>query len=205
MKLLSMVELKHPYYHGFDAEDKFLFENFSLPEIGTFVDIGAGPDGIEGSNTYFLERNGWTGLAIDGDSRNLDDLKKNRENAICAVVSNKGDKTTFWRAENDTDISGLEKTEGNQDTSIEVIPVKLEKLLEENHIGKINLLSIDTEGTERDVWESFDHLKHKPDIVIIEFYSQGKVDSGLVKYFKEYSYFYKARIGANLIFYGRWE
>ena len=205
MSLLAMTELKHPYYHGFDGEDKFVFENFSLPQIGVFVDVGAGPDGIEGSNTYFLERNGWTGPVIDGDPRNFDDLKRNRNNAINAVVSNKEDKTNYWMAEDDTDISGLERTDGNQGTSREVIPIKLEKLLEENNIGKINLLSLDTEGTERDVWKSFDHQKHKPDIIIIEFYTQGKADTGLVSFFKDYGYFYKARVGANLIFYGRWE
>src|SRR3990167_8861423 len=99
MSLLAMTELKHPYYHGFDGEDKFVFENFSLPQIGVFVDVGAGPDGIEGSNTYFLEQNGWTGLAIDGDPRNFPDLKKNRKNVICAVVSNKEEKTNYWMAE----------------------------------------------------------------------------------------------------------
>ena len=39
-----------------DNEDILLNETGVLPEKGVFVDVGAGPDGIRGSNTYFFEQ-----------------------------------------------------------------------------------------------------------------------------------------------------
>jgi hypothetical protein len=36
-------------------------------------------------------------------------------------------------------------------------------------IDQIDLLSIDVEGTELDVWQSFDQTRHRPVTVIIEF------------------------------------
>lgn len=51
---------------------------------GYFVDIGAGPDGITGqpvgfySNTYYLEEIGWSGIAIDYDSKYIDFAKDKR-------------------------------------------------------------------------------------------------------------------------------
>ena len=37
------MELKYVYYHATDGEDKFIYENFFLPDMGVFVDVGAGP------------------------------------------------------------------------------------------------------------------------------------------------------------------
>ena len=148
--------------------------------------------------------NGWNGLAIDGDERNYEEMKKNRKTAVCAVVSDKEDEVDFWRASDDPDLSGLVKLDGNGIEGVRVRPVKLEKILEDNKIDKVHLLSIDTEGTEKDVWRSFDYMKHKPDIVVIEFITQGKVTEGLGEFFKGYDYAFRARIGPNLIFFRNW-
>lgn len=187
-------------YHGNDMEDKFVVENFNLPERGTFVDVGAGPDGIQGSNTYFFEKNGWDGLAIDGDPRTFHQIKANRQNAIEAVVSVGTKEVSYFMNESTSDLSGLKNTPNNSDRSIKVQTVTLESILEANKISKIHLLSVDTEGSEVDVLKSLNFDIHKPQIVIVEFITQGTPNMEAGAYLKNAGYNFIARVGANLIF-----
>lgn len=61
--------------------------------------------------------------------------------------------------------------------AIRVPSLKLETLLAKYNIGAIDLLDIDVEGTELEVWKSFDYTKHKPKVVIIESYTLGLSDN----------------------------
>ena len=49
--------------------------------------------------------------------------------------------------------------------------------MEKHNIGIIDLLDIDVEGTELDVWQTFDYEKHKPKVVIVEYYTFGLADN----------------------------
>ena len=187
-------------FYGNDKEDRFIYENFGLiPDNGVFVDVGAG-DGITGSNTYFFEKNGWSGLAIDADPRNVEKLQKTRKIGIGALVSNKVGKQTFYMAKSTPDISGIIKTPDNNSFKANIEPVKLEKILSDNKIGEIDLLSIDTEGSEIDVFESMNWQKHKPKLLIIEVVTQGKFNDRIKPYFEERGYHMYAEVGANMIF-----
>ena len=64
--------------------------------------------------------------------------------------------------------SGLERS-GVDYTPITVDCRPLGNLLQQSDIGEIDLLSIDVEGTEVDVWRSFDANLYRPAVVIIEF------------------------------------
>jgi 2-polyprenyl-3-methyl-5-hydroxy-6-metoxy-1,4-benzoquinol methylase len=75
---------------------------------------------------------------------------------------------------------------------------KLESLLKD--VGQIDILSIDTEGTEIDAFESMDWEKHKPQILIIEFVTSGKVNTEIETYFTAKGYKCDGIVGANLIF-----
>jgi hypothetical protein len=83
------------------------------------------------------------------------------------------------------------------------LPVKtLGEVLKEAEIGKIDLLSIDTEGTEIDVWRSFDSEVHQPEIVIIEFNTLGLPlkDREVIEELERGPYRVVHRTHANLIF-----
>lgn len=186
-------------FHGNDLEDKFIVENFRLPKKGVFVDVGAGPDGIQGSNSYYFERLGWKTIAIDADPRNAEALKKNRKHSVSAVISSSDTPTLFYLSDISPDVSGKNKPDGISQTIV-VTPRTLESVLKEFKIKEIDILSIDTEGTEIDVWESFNAGLHKPKILIVEYITQGKVSSNYEWYFTNHYYRKITEIGANLIF-----
>lgn len=194
------MKINYEKFHGNDLEDKFIYENFDLPEHGVFVDVGAGPDGIQGSNTYFFERNGWTGLTIDGDPRAYPLLTKNRNTAIKAVISSSKDEVNYHMNELTSDLSGIRMYKDNLAYSVKVTPRTLEEILDEHKIEKIDLLSVDTEGTETDVLKSFDIDKYKPTIVIIEYITQGLIDKNAGDYLLSKGYELFSSVGANLIF-----
>lgn len=150
------------------GEDRWLLANGILPTLGVFVDVGAG-DGARGSNTLLLEQRGWHGLCVDADPRNRDPLSKRRRCVVetCAVSSRSGSQT-FGMHCTKSSWSGLIRS-GPEYEQITVRTECLEELLQRNSINEIDLLSIDVEGTELDVWNSFDMKIHTPKVVIIEY------------------------------------
>ena len=184
-------------YYAQDQLDKWLVEHLHLPEKGVIVDVGAGPDGLNMSNSKLLEEKGWAALCIDGDSRNTA-LKKNRKLVELAVVSSKPE-VIFYESEISPDISGVIKY-NDQVKERKVRAVTLESLLKKHKIGKIDILSIDTEGSEIDVFESMDWEKHKPKYLVIEFDTQGVVNTEIEPYFVKKGYKPLAVIGPNMIF-----
>jgi FkbM family methyltransferase len=191
------MKAKYLKFHGNDLEDKVLYENFTLPDDGVFVDIGAGPDGVQGSNSYFFEQNGWKCLVVDADPRNKKALLNNRKHAYSLAVGSKPGIAKL-KTFDSPDISVL-SSDGEQEVEV----VTLESLLEKEGIDEIDILSIDTEGTEIDVWESFDWKKHRPAIVVVEAVSSAVINEKIPEYFKNLGYTYVATRGPNLIY--KWE
>jgi FkbM family methyltransferase len=188
-------------FHGNDKEDQFLYENFNLmPDNGVMVDVGAGPDGIQGSNSYFFEKNGWNVVCVDADPRNVEQLQKNRKVGVGALVTNKKGTLKFYMNRKTPDISGIIKTSDNADYSAELKGTTLEKILVDHNISNIDILSIDTEGSEIDVFESMDFSKHKPKLLIIEVVTQGKFNPDIQPYFEEKGYHMVGEVGANQVF-----
>jgi FkbM family methyltransferase len=187
-------------YYGSDLEDKFIVETFKeLPKKGVFVDVGAGPDGISGSNTYWFEQHGWTGVAIDADPRNEAKLKKNRKAGISALISNKEGSVPL-NMSNDPDVSGIIPNDKNKGVVTLIQPTKLEKILQDYKIGTIDVMSLDTEGSEIDVFESMDFELHRPKILIVEAVTNRKLNPDIEPYFLAKDYVLIAEVGSNLIF-----
>lgn len=155
-------------WYSQNHEDKWIAENLGhlLPEKGFYVDIGCAHP-FETSNTAFLRDRKWEGLAIDGNlgwSHMWEDIPAFHS----AVITTKPKEDTYflnaevgWHSRIDP--------EGKW-TEAETI----EQLLERFGVGKIDFLSIDTEGTEFDILQSFDFDKHNPQIVIAEYNAQHK-------------------------------
>lgn len=154
-------------FHSQWGEDRWLAEHFELPRHGVFVDVGAG-DGVTGSNSLYFENLGWRGLCVDADPRNHEWLHK-RHCAVytCAISTAPGPKP-FGLYVPKPSWSGLDRR-GADYHEVLVNCNTLESLLQQERIEQIDLLSIDVEGTELDVWQSFDHSKHRPAVVIIEY------------------------------------
>src|SRR5918995_1304621 len=154
------------YFSQF-GEDKWIVNNLPYPLNGVFVDVGAS-DGIYGNNTYFFERIGWKGLCIDADSYHHTSLKANRRLVETYAVSSVRGEVEFYQHNTDSTWSGIYRR-GKDYTPIRVQSRTLEDLLVLHDMDKIDLLDIDVEGSEIDVWNSFNPELHRPEVVIIEY------------------------------------
>lgn len=153
-------------YSQFD-EDEILCELCDLPDAGMFVDVGAG-HWRNLSNTYAFELAGWNGLCIEADPRRIAELKANRKSVEHCAIAPHGWLFLAPHADNSTTLDHLPESE-----AVIVPHARLEDVLTRHGIGKIDLLSIDVEGAEEFVWHSFDHARHAPTFVIIEFLTAG--------------------------------
>ncbi|MFF5051723.1 FkbM family methyltransferase [Micromonospora sp. NPDC000663] len=154
-------------YFGQWGEDRWLVEHLRVPALGVFVDIGAG-DGVRGSNSRYFEDAGWTGLCVDPDPRNQAALARRRCSVRTCAVADSAGRRDFSMFDAKPSWSGLgERGEGYTLTTVECCT--LDGLLGEAGIERIDLLSIDVEGNELDVWASFDADRHQPGIVIVEY------------------------------------
>lgn len=179
---LSSKDKKYTKFHSQFGEDRWIFEYINLPKQGVFIDIGAGHP-VFLSNTYFFERNGWTGICIDADPSQYALLKKARANVEWAAISSKEGEIEFSPSYLPAHSSTLGKNEYKEllkipfKAPIRVPSFKLETILTKYNIGTIDILDIDVEGTELEIWKTFDYEKHKPKVVIIEYYTFGLSDS----------------------------
>ncbi len=183
------------------GEDLWIKNNIDLPKKGFFIDVGAG-DGVTYSNTFFFELIGWDGICIEPNPYNYSKAKIIRKKVIsCAIASRRGAQTLFipeWSA----DWSSLK----NRETNSKLIKVKtltLNDIVSKFNIKKIDLLSIDTEGTELDVLKSLDFKRIVPKIIIVEYLHHDKENSSneLKEFFKKLGCYKLVHVTvANLIY-----
>ncbi len=186
---LSNQDYKYTNFHSQFGEDRYIVENIKLPHQGVFVDIGAGHP-IYLSNSYLFEKNGWKCVCIDADINQIELLKRERLNVEWAAISLEEGEVNFFQcflpelstAAPKNEYGGLIKIPFKD--TVRVPSVKLETILDKYDIGIIDILDIDVEGTELEVWETFDYEKHKPKVVIIEYYGLGIGDNS--EKFKEF-------------------
>ena len=151
------------------GEDKWIAEHLALPERGVFVDVGA-HDGITDSNTYHFERRGWTGLCIDGNPEIMPALARNRATAVHAAIGS--NPTAEYWIHPSSGLSGFGRKHFNGCRAHPPIR-RLDDVLRERGIIAIDLLSIDVEARELDVWSTFDHNVYRPRIVVTEYTTYG--------------------------------
>lgn len=190
---MTTIALNHLYKAQF-GEDRILWQVFRQRPTGYFIEIGA-YDGVTLSNTYFLEQMGWCGMLVEAIPQLCEQAKRvrPRSRVVQAAVSKPGHppSATFTIAQNipvlsflttDADHVARCKREGAELVEIEVPVVTVDELLcpeRENpsevgspwipHVGwKIDLVSIDVEGGEKDVLDGFDLERFRPRILLIE-------------------------------------
>jgi len=183
--LLDYFLLAKGKNHSQSNQDLFVlyFTNY-LGKKGFFVEIGAG-DGVNISNTYLLEKIGWTGILVDPVDYNSGNMKLRKciKDNRC-IYSKTGLKISF--AENPDvpvfpgqslsqnfsgilkHLSGPVKTDKLYKVR-DVETVSLNDLLKQyNAPNKIDYISIDTEGSEFEIISNFDFNKWDVEIFTIE-------------------------------------
>lgn len=145
------------------GQDIFVFKKiFKHKKNGVFIDVGANHP-IHCSNTYLLELNGWTGLAIEPQEKLRSIWPQTRKTpCLNLVIGPENKNINFIEASNDE--HGLSGVEGfnkitHDSKKIIVEQKKLATLLQEKNIYEVDYLSIDVEGYEMNVLESIDFSK----------------------------------------------
>ncbi|MGI8501347.1 MAG: FkbM family methyltransferase [Hassallia sp.] len=204
---LNNKNYKYKNFHSQFGEDRYIFENIELPQKGVFVDIGAGHP-IYYSNTYFFEKNGWQGICIDADINQVNLLKTERSNVEWVAISPEEGEIEFFPAF----LPELSTTKQNDKyrgliqipfkETVKVLSFRLETILKKYNIAVIDILDIDVEGTELEVWGTFDYQKHRPQVVIIEYYGLGLGDKSekIKEFFSKLPYQLVHTTCSNFIF-----
>jgi FkbM family methyltransferase len=175
-------------YYSQSGEDKFLNENiFKNKKNGTYIELGA-LDGVEYSNTKFFEDTlNWNGILIEPHPDKFNLLKENRHNNFLFnnLISCHEESLIFrYMVYDHAAASGVENTlpQSHFDTYFEsnnewvkslpqnkifIKPRKLSEIVRETKIQHIDLLSLDVEGHEYEVLQSWD-FSIPIDIILIE-------------------------------------
>lgn len=182
-------------YSG-EGEDMILRKIFYKKKNGFYVDIGAYHP-KKSSNTYFLYKKGWSGVNIDAmpGSMKLFNLLRKRDINLEIPLGKDGETVRYYefadKALNGFESSKLQNKDSTktQNRLIKIHQLQsnslnsvLEKYLPKNQ--KIDFLSIDVEGQEFRILESFDFERFEPVWILTEIWnysiesqSNGEVDS----------------------------
>lgn len=154
-------------------EDKMLLDFFKDKTSGFFLEVGANHP-INLSQTYCLERRGWNGILLEPLPDMADLCRKVRKAKVfevaCGSPSQSGSKVEFFVA---GEFSSTKKHAVFMDIeytrTLEVELITLDEILYKEGYPEIDLLSIDTEGTELDVLKGINFQKTRPKLILIEY------------------------------------
>ena len=175
-------------YYSQCQEDIFLNENiFKSKKDGVYIELGA-LDGVLYSNTKFFEDSlGWKGILIEPHPDKFKLLQANRPNNFLFnnLVSCHTEPLEFrYFVDCHAAVSGVENTlsqhhfdvyfDSNNDwhkslpqNKIFIKPTTLTAIVKETNLPHIDLLSLDVEGHEYEVLQSWD-FSIPIDIILIE-------------------------------------
>jgi FkbM family methyltransferase len=157
-------------------EDRWLYDSGHIIDKGFYVDIGAA-DPFINSNTAFLDELGWNGLCVepnkyDFSKRNciIEHLAVNTYDGTCSFQFN-GELGKLMEGE------------------IKIPCLTLKTIIESAFIRHIDLMSIDTEGMEYDIFTSYYKYYYlpKPKLLIFEFNTCGNIDNRLKEFLLAYT------------------
>lgn len=193
---------------GYNGQlSQVLYDLVGIDEPGWAVDVGAS-DGVTVNTTYGLEKlHGWNVLSVEP---NIDFAKSLRYHRafieFCACSDKPGRQVirinddnpeafTSLKPTNRRDLPGIDKAKWR---SVEVKVDTVDRLLTKWEFPRLDLLCVDTEGTELDVLVGVNLDKWKPSVIVSECWDE---DGGNVKpYLLGKGYELRMRFGVNDIY-----
>jgi FkbM family methyltransferase len=220
MKSVVAAARNHKAAHSFsqcgeDLISNFLFENYLRIPYPAYLDIGAHhPTYL--SNTYFFYQKGCAGVCVEPDPTLYEVIRKKRPRDICVnagvgaspesaadfYVMTERTLNTFSKKEADRYQSyGTQKIE-----AVVKIPLfSVNKILSDNFSSCPNFLSLDVEGLDLLILQSFDFNQFRPEVFCIETLtyvedkSQQKIQE-IIRHMEHAGYFVYADTFINTIF-----
>lgn len=160
-------------------QDLFVLSELNFKVGGYFVEFGA-TNGVDLSNSYLLEKDYlWQGILAEPARVWHKELRDNRKNSIIETncVWKKSDEILIFNETNSPSLSTLD-TFSDSDSNIdfrkngnkyEVSTISLNDLLAKHNAPKdIDYLSIDTEGSEFEILNSFNFDNYNIKIITCE-------------------------------------
>ena len=168
-------------------QDLFAYFFSDCKRNGIFIEIGGG-NGVDLSNTYFLEKKfKWKGVICEPDSRlHTNILAKRKCFLETKPVSNSLNKNIYFHS----------KSLYNSYTSFsyslaakKLKSISLNNLIKKYQLGKnIDYISIDTEGNELDIIKNFNFNKYNVKIFTIEHNFKKRNRENIYKILKKNNY-----------------
>lgn len=202
----NISEIYETNIYSQDGEEVFLREFFQLKENGFYVDIGA-YNPIRFSNTYWAYKKGWRGINIEPNYEGYKKFEFMREHDInincgvsdvesklCYYMFKEGALNTF----NKEEIHDMEQVIGKK----EVLVRRLDSILEEHKVEKIDYMDIDVEGLEINVLKSNNWEKYRPTIILCEqkMCFEDILQSEVYKYLKSVGYVAISKFNRTMIY-----
>ena len=161
-------------YYGNDGQDKWVAEEIFGGQYysGYFVEVGAGDGSIKsGSNTLALEKYfNWRGICIDGDRKSCKFAKKNRVSTVVNAVVDKIKRTvdfTKKRMGKDGIIEYSDNQEGKTEKRKTELLIDILKKWDDTRF--IQFLSLDVEGAEVPILETFPFDEYKFGTIVVDY------------------------------------
>lgn len=156
------------------GDDLLVWEYFSKRTDGVFLEAGANhPTNL--SQTYLLEKRGWTGALVEPNPECCRQLRNERpgsvvfQNAIGSPSQRGVLKLVMPQGSSELAYAPRENRKlQNGDVVFEAELMTLNEVLANAGITHLNLLSLDLEGMELEALEGLDFEKIKPDLIIVE-------------------------------------
>lgn len=189
--------MSHPNDHSQCGESSWILDNLN-PEKGIFCEIGAF-DGVRSSNTILFESLGWLGILVEPNPVLAAQAQELRHcTTICCAAGSQDGFGSITIDLEDMGLSGMLVTPKGASRNIRVPCFTLRTILDWN-FQRCDLLSIDTEGTELEVWNGLGH--YRPHTVIIEYQTcdNPSNEQAIVERLKEDGYFPVHKTQYNLI------
>lgn len=171
-------------WFGLDELDRKLAP-FVPADTGTFVELGA-YDGLNQTNTLWLERRGWRGVLIEAVPDFAAACRRHRPlarvvNAACVGRDHPGGEVELHQvglmslvdgarepADQEAWIRRGEEVQKIARTTCRAPARTLSSILDELGVGQVDLLSLDVEGFERQVLDGLDLARHAPTLMLVE-------------------------------------
>lgn len=199
---------------GEDAVIRFLFADYGKKNI-SYLDLGTNIPDLT-NNTFLFYKKGGTGVCVEADSNLIDKIKRRRpkDKVIHAGVAVSDQKEATFYIFNVPAINTFDEEEAKireasgiyKIVEKAVVPlVHINELIGKNFDTYPDLLSIDIEGLDLLVLQSWDHIKYPIPVICVETcqYSENHVrpkDNSISKYLSSVDYELYADTYINSIF-----
>ncbi len=153
-----------------------VWEFFGRRKEGFFIEVGANDPEI-GSQTFHLEEQGWSGILVEPQVSLVAQLKARRTrskvvHAACTSREKSGQGVIHLPKNAYHGFATTDPTAEEEDVEFDrqepITLVTLDSILEEAVTPAVDLLSVDTQGTELDVLRGFNLGKYRPRLILLE-------------------------------------